>query len=140
MEKLISPKNQNNNDQIKNNPSDNMVWIPGGTFIMGSDKHYPEERPSPKVTVSEFWTDKYNVTNANFKKFVDTTSYVPEGERPIDSANYPEVSTELPAPGSLIFTRGGLVEKTYEWEGKPFTNNKNQMVDSSVCHADLDVL
>ena len=26
-------------------PFPDMVWIPGGTFLMGSDKHYPEERP-----------------------------------------------------------------------------------------------
>jgi hypothetical protein len=29
----------------------NMIWIPGGTFPMGSDKHYPEEAPAHRVTV-----------------------------------------------------------------------------------------
>src|SRR5262245_20875102 len=32
-------------------PFPEMVWIPGGTFHMGSDRHYPEERPVHRVTV-----------------------------------------------------------------------------------------
>jgi formylglycine-generating enzyme required for sulfatase activity len=31
-----------------------MAWIPGGTFAMGSDKHYPEEAPVHRVTVDGF--------------------------------------------------------------------------------------
>ena len=32
-------------------PHPDMVWIPGGTFRMGSDKHYAEEAPVHSVTV-----------------------------------------------------------------------------------------
>ena len=39
-------------------PHPDMVWIPGGTFLMGSDKHYPEERPVHRVTVDGFWIDR----------------------------------------------------------------------------------
>ena len=39
-----------------------MVFIPGGTFRMGSDKHYPEEAPAHSVTVSDFWVDRTPVT------------------------------------------------------------------------------
>jgi formylglycine-generating enzyme required for sulfatase activity len=35
-------------------PFPNMVWIPGGTFLMGSDKHYPEETPAHEVSVDGF--------------------------------------------------------------------------------------
>src|SRR6478735_7550727 len=43
-----------------------MIRIPGGTFRMGSDKHYPEEAPSHRVTVDGFWNDATPVTNAQF--------------------------------------------------------------------------
>src|SRR5262249_20222066 len=35
-------------------PADAMMWIPGGTFTMGSDHHYPEEAPAHKVNVAGF--------------------------------------------------------------------------------------
>jgi formylglycine-generating enzyme required for sulfatase activity len=41
-------------------PFENMVWIPGGTFLMGSDKHYPEEATAHEVTVDGFWMDRYS--------------------------------------------------------------------------------
>ena len=43
---------------------DGMVWIPGGTFMMGSDRHYPEEAPAHPATVGGFWIDSCPVTNA----------------------------------------------------------------------------
>lgn len=49
---------------------DGMLRIPGGTFRMGSDKHYPEEAPAHRVTVSEFWIDRTPVTNQQFREFV----------------------------------------------------------------------
>ena len=44
-------------------PDENMVWVPGGTFQMGSDRHYPEEAPAHSVTVDGFWMDRFTVTN-----------------------------------------------------------------------------
>jgi formylglycine-generating enzyme len=49
---------------------DKMIWVPGGTFRMGSDKHYPEEAPAHRVTVDGFWMDRYPVTNRQFRAFV----------------------------------------------------------------------
>ncbi len=48
----------------------NMIWIPGGTFRMGSDKHYAEEAPVHRVSVDGFWIDRTPVTNRQFKEFV----------------------------------------------------------------------
>jgi formylglycine-generating enzyme required for sulfatase activity len=53
-----------------------MIRIPGGTFRMGSDRHYPEEAPSHRVTVDPFWIDAMPVTNAQFRAFVQATGYV----------------------------------------------------------------
>ena len=55
-------------------PFENMVWIPGSTFLMGSDKHYPEEAPAHEVTVEGFWMDQHTVTNEEFRKFLEATS------------------------------------------------------------------
>ena len=53
-----------------------MVWIPGGTFRMGSDHHYPEEAPVHRVSVDGFWIDRTPVTNRQFKEFVKATGHV----------------------------------------------------------------
>ena len=52
------------------------IFIPGGTFRMGSDRHYPEEAPSHTVTVDGFWIDRTPVTNRQFKEFVRATGHV----------------------------------------------------------------
>ncbi len=58
-----------------------MVWIPGGTAVLGDDAGPPDERPAHPVTVDGFWMDRTEVTNAAFKKFVDATGYVTIAER-----------------------------------------------------------
>jgi formylglycine-generating enzyme len=54
-----------------------MLYVPGGTFRMGSDRHYPEEAPSHRVTVDGFWIDRTPVTNRQFRKFVNATGTSP---------------------------------------------------------------
>ena len=53
-----------------------MLWIPGGTFRMGSEDFYPEESPVREVSVAGLWMDRYLVTNSQFEKFVAATGYV----------------------------------------------------------------
>ena len=53
-----------------------MVYVPGGTFWMGSDRHYPEEAPAHRVSVSGFWMDRHPVTNRKFREFVRATGHV----------------------------------------------------------------
>ena len=61
-----------------------MVWIPGGVFRMGSDEHYPEERPVHEVAVDGFWMDEHQVTVAEFRRFVKATGHVTVAERALD--------------------------------------------------------
>jgi sulfatase modifying factor 1 len=83
----------------------NMVWIPGGTFKMGSEKHYQEEAPVHTVKVDGFWMDIYTVSNAEFRKFVEETNYVTYAERPLNPNDYPGALPELLVPGSLVFQK-----------------------------------
>jgi Sulfatase-modifying factor enzyme 1 len=67
----------------------NMIWVPGGTFRMGSDKHYPEEAPVHRATVSGFWIDRTPVTNRQFKQFVRATGHKTFAEIPPNPKSYP---------------------------------------------------
>ena len=80
-----------------------MRWIPGGTFAMGSEDFYPEERPVHRVTVDGFWMDEQPVTAAEFRRFVRETKYVTVAERPLDPSDYPDADPDLLVPGSLVF-------------------------------------
>lgn len=92
-----------------------MVWVPGGTFLMGSNNHYLEEAPAHEVLVDGFWMDSHLVTVAKFRTFVNATGYVTVAERPLDPADYPEADPELLVPGSLVFqkTRGPVDLRDY---------------------------
>lgn len=88
-----------------------MVRIPGGTFTMGSDVHYPEEAPAHAVQVDSFWLDAFAVTNAQFAGFVAATAHVTVAERPPDAALYPDIDPASLVAGSLVFRRPGNRER-----------------------------
>jgi formylglycine-generating enzyme required for sulfatase activity len=81
-----------------------MMYIPGGTFRMGSDKHYAEEAPAHRVTVDAFWIDRTPVTNRTFRKFVNATGHVTLAEIPPDPADYPGALPHMLKPGALVFS------------------------------------
>jgi formylglycine-generating enzyme required for sulfatase activity len=81
-----------------------MVLIPGGTFRMGSDRHYPEERPAHDVAASSCWIDRTPVTNRIFAEFVKATGYVTIAEIAPDPKDYPGALPHMLKPGSLVFT------------------------------------
>src|ERR1700730_9807892 len=80
-----------------------MTFVPGGTFAMGSEQHQPEERYTHIVRVDGFWIDRHEVTNAQFKKFVEATGYVTLAERPVDPKSHPDWPREMLVPGSIMF-------------------------------------
>ncbi len=66
-----------------------LIRIPGGTFRMGSNDHYPEEAPVHRVTVDGFWIDRTPVTNRWFKEFVKATGHRTFAEIPPYLKDYP---------------------------------------------------
>ena len=80
-----------------------MTWIPGGTFLMGSDRHYVEETPVHRVVVDGFWMDAAPVTNASFRAFVEATGHVTIAERKPDPKDYPGALPHMLRAGSLVF-------------------------------------
>src|SRR5260370_4546207 len=81
-----------------------MVLISGGTFRMGSDKHYPEEAPVHRVTVDSFLIDRTPVTNRQFKEFVKATGHVTFAEIAPDPKDYPGALPHMLYAGSLVFS------------------------------------
>jgi len=83
---------------------DGMVRIPGGTFRMGSDGHYPEEAPVHSATIGGFWIDRHPVTNRQFREFVRATGHITFAEIPPDPKDYPGALPHMLYAGSLVFT------------------------------------
>ena len=117
---------------------DGMVWVPGGTFLMGTevlpppgssnpDRIKPDETPAHEVEVDGFWIDETEVTNAQFAKFVEMTGYVTFAEKVptreelarsgLDMSNVPD---EALFAGSMCFNpefdRDNLVVGPQNWE------------------------
>jgi sulfatase modifying factor 1 len=92
-----------------------MIHILGGTFRMGSDKHYAEEAPVHRVTVDAFWIDRTPVTNRDFRKFVDATGYVTFAEIPPDPKDYPGALPHMLKAGSLVFSPPNHRVDTRDW-------------------------
>jgi len=80
-----------------------MVTAPTGRFVMGSDHHYPEERPAHEEHVTGFLIDEHSVTNAEFRRFVQDTGHVTTAERAPSPADFPDADPEQLMPGSLVF-------------------------------------
>jgi len=100
---LLRADIERNDRQPENSPTGDMLWIPGGTFRMGSNDHYPEEAPVHRVTVDGFWIDRTPVTNRQFKQFVRATGHVTTAEVAPDSKDYPGALPHMLYAGSLVF-------------------------------------
>ncbi len=97
-------------------PSDappGMRWVPGGEFSMGTNDAdgWDNEKPAHRVRVDGFWMDETEVTNSQFRKFVEATKYVTTAEKPPDLE---ELMKQLPpgtpappkdklVPGAMVF-------------------------------------
>ncbi len=110
---LFLPTIANNTPPPENIPED-MVFIPGGTFSMGSanpqglsdggKETMNDTRPIRRVKVSPFFMDRHEVTNRQFTEFVAATGYKTVAEQKPDSKEFPGVPDELLVPGSIVFS------------------------------------
>ena len=82
-------------------PAQQLVWVEGGTFIMGEAPRYREEGPPREVSVDGFWISQTEVTNAQFAEFVEATGYKTEAER--DPPAIPGATPDMLQPGSAVF-------------------------------------
>ncbi|WP_236977059.1 formylglycine-generating enzyme family protein [Membranihabitans maritimus] len=94
-----------------------MVKIPAGEFEMGANSDQADEDEYPKhlVKVDSFLMDVTEVTNAQFREFVDATGYVTTAEKDID---WEEMKKQLPEgtpkPDASMLRAGSLVFKATE--------------------------
>ncbi|MET0531776.1 MAG: SUMF1/EgtB/PvdO family nonheme iron enzyme, partial [Microvirga sp.] len=78
-----------------------MIRLPGGTFRMGSDRHYPDEAPVHRFTVDAFRIGRMPVTNRQFHDFVRATGHVTVAEIAPDPKDYPSALPRGPELRSL---------------------------------------
>ena len=123
----------------------NTVYIPGGTFTMGSDSGKEDETPEQEVTVSGYNIDLYPVTNAEYKEFVIATGHrsprnwkdgtFPEGkgDHPVvwvswhDAQAYAAwVGKRLPTEAEWEMAARGTDGRTYPW---------GDVFDSTMCNS-----
>src|SRR5262245_17327718 len=83
--------------------TEDMVWIRGGSFWMGSEEGQSDEKPVHKVVIEGFWMDQTEVTNEQFGRFVKATGYTTTAERNPDPKDFPGVPMENLVAGAIVF-------------------------------------
>ena len=98
-----------------------MVLIPAGEFIMGSDERMPDEGPEHKVYLDSYWIDRYEVTNAQYKKFIDATgrhspSHFQNRTYPVGKADHPVTEVTWYDAEAYCAWAGKRLPTDQEWE------------------------
>ena len=99
-----------NNEPAEKIPG--LVWIPGGTFIMGTNEpdSYNHERPAHQVKIEGFWMDETEVTNEQYQAFVKETGYITVAERKPQWEDLRKQSPPgTPRPADSLLVAGALV-------------------------------
>lgn len=103
-----------NNVKAPAQKQDQMVWIPGGTFSMGTDAANEslcevqgiteDATPIHRIYVDAFWMDEHEVTNAEYEKFVKATGYKTIAETAPTKKEFPNAPSEMLVAGSVVFS------------------------------------
>lgn len=100
------------NTHVSHEQPQGMVLIPFGTFIMGgkSDQAERDEFPRNQVSISSFYMDVTEVTNAQFNEFVLTTGYQTVAEKEINwEVMKKQIAVGSPKPPAYLLQSGSLV-------------------------------
>src|SRR5258708_5800629 len=89
-------------ERVDRNRHHGMVFIPAGDFAFG-DNVYPGEGPIVNAHVDGFWMESHEITNGEFARFVASTHYVTNAEKPVDRQRHPDLSGEMLMPGAVVF-------------------------------------
>ena len=92
--------------------TEGMVWIPGGEFAMGTDDEqgWADEKPAHRVGVGGFWMDRTEVTNRQFRAFVEATRYVTTAEKePVWEEMRKQLPPGTPKPADHLMVPGSMV-------------------------------
>lgn len=95
-----------------------MAEIAAGTFTMGSNTAYPEERPVREVRIDPFKISVSEVTNADFEAFTTATGYKTRAERKPDPALHPDIPKDQLVAGSAVFI-SPKTKAEYWWKFVP---------------------
>ena len=89
-----------------------MILVPAGQFIMGTDTRLPDEGPQHLVTLPAYFIDVYEVTNNQYKKFNDVTN----GRSPVHwrSRTFPQGKADHP----VVFVTWDNANEYCRWAGK----------------------
>ncbi|MGI5986312.1 MAG: protein kinase domain-containing protein [Oscillospiraceae bacterium] len=96
-----------------------MVYVPEGTFIMGSDDGFDNEKPVREVYLDAYWIDKFEVSNAQYKVCVDAGQCtLPESINYGDSyyANHPVIYIKWHQAKAYCEWAGGSLPTEAQWE------------------------
>lgn len=95
-----------------------LVWVPGGSFMMGCDLYYGTEEPVHQVTLDGFWLGKCEVTNAQYATFLNAVQ--PGTIAPWLDLGQPACQIERTEPGGVYYALPGLEQYpvvAVSWEG-----------------------
>ncbi len=100
------------NDMPHGDSLANMVWVPGGKFMMGGTDALAreDELPVHPVQVKGFWMDATEVTNQQFMAFVNATGYVTTAEKaPVWDEMKKQLPPGTPKPHDSVLVAGSMV-------------------------------